>query len=238
MKKKRHASKTDVMEVPPQKGTKEVTLVSVLIDDSSSIAVAGNVNAIIRGYRAFLAETRKSEGDVWLRFSFFHNRREGKGFVPIVKARGFTERTYLLKKGTPLYISVFEELRVFQDEVDRLTALGYDVRTIFVLFADGQDNRSGCFTSVDVERRVKPMKATGKSVFAARGVNYGGIDFWPVFQSMSFDRHQIEILKGGHELVASMASTGGGVAAASTNEASFHRTMTGGLGRKTDAAPA
>lgn len=214
---------------------KKLLLVLLLMDNSSSIQVCGNVNAVLRGSEVFLEEIGKSTEDVRVKIVRFHDRPQKAGFLPVKLVRALTRDTFPTYRGTPFYNCMFTELQSLNRLVRKYSRKGYIVQTITVLFADGQNNRPGKDAG-DVRKIVDAMKKEGSHIFAARGVNYGAVNFHTIFQGVGIDRHQIEVLAGGHEFVANMASTGGGIAAASTDDGGFRAATVRGLGNTTGQA--
>lgn len=156
-----------------ESGASELLLVSVLVDDS--ISIAHDIEHIRFGYGKVLMALRTKSFDAAVQF---HVRAMNKGviepYTDLAHAPALTEANYSgsdLAQVTPLYL---QSVLLFgtamlkaQEEADR----GTRVRTYSLIITDGEDNRSGSVTVDDVRAMVTTMHTLWKNhVVAAMGV--------------------------------------------------------------------
>ncbi len=218
--------------------TSEVVLVTIMPDDSGSIRMAGNAQAIRDGHNlvieamtetkqvgSILAHTRYLNGDVLY------------PYCPIPKAEKMTAANYDPNKGTPLYDQSVVLLGTVVAKAQEFADAGISCRTITLIITDGADCHSTRNTAADVARIVHDMLRAENHIIAAMGISDGATDFMQVFRDMGIPDEWIftpdsaksktdlksEIRKG-FQLFSQSAVR------ASQSAASFSKTALGGFG--------
>lgn len=171
-----------------QSTSRELLLVSVLVDDSTSIAT--DIGEIRRGYGVMLEVLREESFSVDVRVSA---RAMNAGliypYVALADAPGLTDANYRgshLAPDTPLYLRSLLMLGSVvlkaQDEEDR----GVNVRTFTLVITDGEDNRSGNVTAAQVRAMSTDMlEFATNHIIAGMGVGERDkVDFRDVFSKM------------------------------------------------------
>ncbi|HEY4489795.1 MAG TPA: hypothetical protein VJC12_00895 [Candidatus Paceibacterota bacterium] len=161
---------------------------------------------------------------------FLHSDSEG-GFVPPADVTLLSRDNYRPHGDTPLYLRSTVALVNIIEEAKRLTAEGYTVRTMTLIFTDGGDNDSRGIFASDVKTMVDEMLATGVHIVGGCAVSDGHTNFWQVFASMGIPEHWIKVLKGGAEIGKSMTEMGRTAAGASRSAADYDRTTQTGYGQ-------
>jgi len=163
----------------------EVVLVSMMPDDSSSIAGAGNEPAVRDGHNLVLDALRasKQSGDV-----FVHTRYlNGAVLFPYVAIDGAVAmdlNNYRADKGTPLYDQTVVLLGTVLAKSQEFAQAGVPARTVTLLITDGADCASTRATAATVHALVTDMLRQENHVIAAMGIDDGSTDFRAVFRSM------------------------------------------------------
>jgi len=161
----------------------QVTLVTFLIDDSGSIAAAGNEKAVTDGHNIVidaLVGTKQKDGIL------MHTRYlNGAVLFPYQKiedAIRMDKKNYSAMGGTPLYDQSVVILGSVIAEVQNLAGNGIQVRSVTVIVTDGHDEHSRRNTAADVKKVVRDMGED--HIVAAIGIDDGGTDFRKVFGDM------------------------------------------------------
>lgn len=170
----------------------ELLLVSVLVDDSTSIA--RNIDDIRFGYGRLLEALRTKSFDAEVRV---HARAMNRGvispYTALVEAPSLTDHNYSgsnLAPVTPLYLQsvllLGTVLLKAQEEEDR----GARVRTFTLIITDGEDNKSGDITVRDVRAMVVDMlDFSTNHIVAGMGVGErSAVDFRDIFDEMSIPK--------------------------------------------------
>ena len=164
----------------------EVVLVTMMPDDSSSIASAGNVDAVCDGHNLVLAAlaASKQAGEVLVHTRYL-NGHVLFPYAPVAGAVGMDPRTnYRADKGTPLYDQTVVLLGTVLAKSQELAAAGVPVRTVTLLITDGADCGSRRATAATVRALVEDMRRQEHHVIAAMGIRDGSSDFRAVFAEM------------------------------------------------------
>lgn len=148
----------------------EVTLVSLLIDDSGSMA--GLEDAVISGERTMLeAFGRSKQSDSFLVGMWALNRPVPyHSYVRIADAVRLDRRNYQPEGMTPLCDRWGEVLSANVAYAQQLRANGTSVRSIAVVITDSYDNASHKFTTRDCARIAKDLLASEQFILAMVGV--------------------------------------------------------------------
>ncbi len=163
----------------------EVVLVTMMPDDSHSIAAAGNTCAVIDGHNLVLESLRRSRqaGEV-----FVHTRYlNGLVLYPYVGLGDAVEMSvgnYDPRLGTPLYDQTIVLLGTVLAKSTELAQAGVPVRTVTLLITDGGDYGSKRAGAKEVRALVSDLLAQENHVVAAMGISDGTTDFTAVFRSM------------------------------------------------------
>lgn len=163
----------------------EVVLVTMMPDDSQSIAHAGNTDAVRDGHNFVLralAESKQS-GDVLAHTRYLN------GFVlcpytALANAVAMDHTNYHPNLGTPLYDQTAVVLGTVIAKAHQLAQAGIAVRTVTLIITDGGDYGSTRCKPADVKAIVDDMLAQENHIVAAMGISDGSTDFTAVFRSM------------------------------------------------------
>jgi len=227
--------------IPLQTGALQVSglppllLVTMMPDDSGSIASYGNTQAIIRGHNELL--DRSNDRTDALFMTRYLNGERLNDFRRAKDAVRMNTDNYHPRHGTPLYDQTYELL----GEVMAAAALRvheHDVITMTCILTDGADSGSQQRSPDDVRAVVERMIA-GRHIVAAMGVRDKETDFHAVFRSMGIpeqwimvlEREESDIVRGMTEFTHASRTVVGG--------ASFHQTSRVGFTQQYGpAAPA
>lgn len=163
----------------------EVVLVTMMPDDSSSIACAGNEPAVRDGHNLVLDALRasKQSGDLFVHTRYL-NGTVLYPYVGIDGAVAMDARNYRADRGTPLYDQTVVLLGTVIAKSQELAQAGVPVRTVTLLITDGADCASTRATAATVRALVADMLRQENHVIAAMGIDDGGTDFRTVFREM------------------------------------------------------
>jgi hypothetical protein len=163
----------------------EVVLLTMMPDDSSSIASAGNTAAVRDGHNLVLdamAASRQA-GEVLVHTRYLN----GEVLYPygaLAHAVRMTAKNYRPDKGTPLYDQTMVLLGTVIAKTQELAAAGIAVRTVTLLISDGADYGSVKSRAADVRALVADLLAQEQHLVAALGISDGSTDFRRVFGEM------------------------------------------------------
>lgn len=163
----------------------EVVLVTMMPDDSGSIACAGNGPAVCDGHNLVLEALRasKQSGDVFVHTRYL-NGHVLFPYAPIDGAVAMDRSNYKADKGTPLFDQAVVLLGTVLAKSQEFAQAGVPVRTVTLLITDGGDCSSTRATAATVKALVRDMLLQENHVIAAMGINDGSTDFRRVFQEM------------------------------------------------------
>lgn len=210
----------------------EVLLVLLLVDDSGSIRGSGNTQAVIDGYNGFLEALQGSPGEVRVKTMFLNNDVDTP-FQHPSEVQPLSGETYRPNQSTPLYLRSVAALRAMLAEAREGADRGIVVRTMTIIFTDGDDNQSGGTSASDVKTIVDVMMTTGTHIVGACAVHDGGTNFWHVFMSMGIPEHWVKVLKNDpQEIRSSFRDVGNSTSFASRDGDSFTQTSQTGFGNQ------
>jgi hypothetical protein len=163
----------------------EVVLVTMMPDDSQSIAHAGNTAHVRDGHNLVLDALRASvqSGEV-LAHTRYLNGHVLCSYVALDQAIEMTAANYRPNLGTPLYDQTAVVLGTVIAKTQELMQAGIAVRTVTLLITDGGDYGSTRTTPADVKAIVDDMIAQEHHIVAAMGISDGTTDFRAVFRAM------------------------------------------------------
>ena len=166
-------------------GASEVVLVTMMPDDSQSIAQAGNTDAVRDGHNFVLQALggSKQAGEV-LAHTRYLNGFVLTPYTALEHAIAMDGVNYRPNLGTPLYDQTCVVLGTVIAKAQELAQAGIAVRTVTLIITDGGDYGSTRCKPADVKALVDDMLAQENHIVAAMGISDGSTDFKAVFRSM------------------------------------------------------
>jgi hypothetical protein len=163
----------------------EVVLLTMMPDDSQSIAAANNTAAVRDGHNFVLDALAKSKqsGEV-LAHTRYLNGQVLFPYTQLAHAVKMTAANYDPCHGTPLFDQAVVMLGTVIAKAQELAQAGIAVRTVSLIITDGGDYGSTRCRPGDVAAIVGDMLAQENHIVAAMGINDGTTDFKKVFRSM------------------------------------------------------
>jgi len=163
----------------------EVVLLTMMPDDSQSIAAAGNTTAVRDGHNFVIDAlgASKQSGEV-LAHTRYLNGHVLFPYTALAHAVPMTAANYNPCHGTPLFDQSVVLLGTVIAKSQELAQAGIAVRTVTLIITDGGDYGSTRCRPADVAAIVADMLAQENHIVAAMGINDGTTDFKQVFRSM------------------------------------------------------
>ncbi|MCA9679477.1 MAG: hypothetical protein H6709_03805 [Kofleriaceae bacterium] len=163
----------------------EVVLVTMMPDDSGSIAGSGNEAAVRDGHNLVLdaLTSSKQAGDVFVHTRYL-NGQVLFPYVSIDAAVPMDRGNYRADKGTPLYDQTVVLLGTVIAKAQEFAQAGVPVRTVTLLITDGADAGSRRCKASHVAALVEDLRRQENHVVAAMGISDGHTDFHKVFRAM------------------------------------------------------
>ena len=163
----------------------EVVLVTMMPDDSQSIAHAGNTDAVRDGHNFVIAalQASKQSGEV-LAHTRYLNGHVLCPYTALEHAVTMTAANYDPRLATPLFDQTCVVLGTVIAKAQELAQAGISVRTVTLIITDGGDYGSTRCKAADVKAIVDDMLAQENHIVAAMGISDGSTDFKSVFRSM------------------------------------------------------
>ena len=163
----------------------EVVLVTMMPDDSQSIAQAGNTDAVRDGHNFVLGALRasKQSGEV-LAHTRYLNGHVLCPYVALDHAVTMTQANYSPRFSTPLYDQTALVLGTVIAKSQELSQAGIAVRSVTLIITDGADYGSQRSRPDDLAAIVADMVAQENHIVAAMGISDGRTDFRAVFRAM------------------------------------------------------
>ena len=163
----------------------EVTLVSLLLDDSGSIRHAGNEPVVRDGYNLVLDALRQSkQRDGILVMCRYLNGTLLTPYAATDQAPLMDTGNFKATGGTPLYdesvVTLAAVLAKYQELVDN----GIACRTVTLIVSDGADAHSRRSTAADVQKLARDMQLAESHIVAFMGIDDGVTDFKQVARDM------------------------------------------------------
>lgn len=181
----------DALGVPAdQLQSSEVVLVSIMADDSGSIAASGLREAIRDGHNAVIEALVDSKSNTSIQFySRLLNGQLIQSYGPIDSANRLDDVNYNPTLGTPLYDGAVEFLGAVLAKAQEYADNGIPCRCVSLIQTDGFDMHSRRSTAKNVEALVRDMRKQETHIVCGFGVEdahggYGGTTFREVFKSM------------------------------------------------------
>jgi hypothetical protein len=163
----------------------EVVLLTMMPDDSQSIAAANNTAAVREGHNFVLEALARSKqsGEV-LAHTRYLNGDVLFPYIALQHAVAMTPANYNPCHGTPLFDQSVVLLGTVVAKAQELAQAGIAVRTVTLIITDGGDYGSTRCRPTDVAALVGDMLAQENHIVAAMGIDDGTTDFRSVFRSM------------------------------------------------------
>lgn len=208
----------------------EAVLVTIMPDDSGSIAAANNESVMIEGVNTVL----DAVGDARVQDNILAHIRLLNGtmvcpFVPLTQAERLTTRNYAADKGTPLYDGIVTLLGAVMMKVQEFRDAGIPVQTVTLIATDGQDEHSTRNRAADVKKIVDDMNRSEDHIVAAMGIDDGSGRFEAVFREMGILPKWILTPSNSHgEIRKAFRMFSQSASAAARGSAAFSQTALGG----------
>ena len=163
----------------------EVVLLTMMPDDSQSIAAANNTAAVRDGHNFVLEALAKSKqsGEV-LAHTRYLNGSVLFPYTELAHAHKMTASNYDPCLGTPLFDQSVVLLGTVLAKTQELAQAGIAVRTVTLIITDGGDYGSTRCGPKEARALVQDMLAQENHIVAAMGISDGTTDFKAVFRSM------------------------------------------------------
>ncbi|MGI5860632.1 MAG: hypothetical protein ACOX6T_01085 [Myxococcales bacterium] len=137
----------------------EVLLLTVMPDDSGSIAAAGNEQAVRDGHNLVLdALLESKQRDCILAHTRYLNGEVLFPYRPILEAVRMTRQNYQANLGTPLYDQAVVLLGSVLAKTQEFSSNGVAVRSVTLLITDGADQHSVRSKPRDVAALVRDLQ--------------------------------------------------------------------------------
>jgi hypothetical protein len=210
----------------------EVVLVTMMPDDSGSIASAGNAEAVRTGHNlvleALLASKQREDVLVHTRylngFVLFPYRR-------LAEAVRMSGSNYSPNLGTPLYDQTVVLLGTVLAKAREFEQSGVPARTVSLILTDGADMHSTLQTAASVRALVEDLLRAERHIVAAMGLNDRSTDFRKVFREMGIpDQWILTPGKTQSEVRKAFQAFSQSAVRASQGAGAFSRASLGGFG--------
>jgi hypothetical protein len=163
----------------------EVVLLTIMPDDSGSIRMAGNAQAVRDGHNLVLdALATSKQKDAILAHTRYLNGEVLFPFRPIAQAVRMTTKNYNPNLGTPLYDQAVVVLGSVIAKTQEFASNGVAARSVTLIISDGADVNSHKARASDVAALVRDLTRTESAIVAAMGISDGTTDFHQVFRDM------------------------------------------------------
>lgn len=209
----------------------EVVLLSMLLDDSSSIRmVKGNSDAVRAGVNGVLDAVggARSRDDVLVLIDML-NRGLHQPYAPLARAAQLDARNYAPCGGTPLFEQAVVFLGTVLAKTLELESAGVPCRTVSLIVTDGADNSSRT-TASDVAAIAEDMLKAESHIVFGYGVSDGSTDFHEVFREMGIpDACILTSAADPRSIRQAFQLVSRSVARASQNAQAFGQVAMGGL---------
>lgn len=164
---------------------REVVLVTIMIDDSASIATRRNTRAVIEGYNLLLQSLLDSkQGNNIFIHTCYLNGQVLYPYTLIQNAVVLDEQNYRPDGGTPLYDQTVVIFGTVIAKIQECVDNNIPARTITLLVTDGFDEHSRKANPAMCAAVATDLLATERNIVAAMGIDDGKTNFRQIFQSM------------------------------------------------------
>lgn len=169
-----------------QVGASEVILLSILIDDSSSMS--GNETAVRDGFNMLITALKdsKQQDNIQVALSYL-NQGVILPYTPLDQVPSLTTKNFSVQGCTPLFKQSVTTLGTVVAKLQDFENNGIQVRSISLIMTDGGDNDSGSTTASDVSVLIKDMIQAEKHIIAGMGFGSDETYFRGIFSDMGVD---------------------------------------------------
>jgi len=218
--------------------TSEVVLVTLVVDDSSSIEYGdptkqgGNSEAIRQGHNLVLDSLKgaKQSASVLMSCQYL-NGTILYPYVTLDNAVRMDKRNYDPRGGTPLYDMTVQVLATVTAKMAEFEQGGVSARSITVIITDGDDLHSRRENEQSVKKVIDAMLRQENAIIAGIGVSDGRTDFNDVFSQMGIRPNWILTPdNSAHDIRAAFQTVSQSAVRASQTAGSFSQTALGGFG--------
>lgn len=163
----------------------EVTLVTLLVDDSGSIRMASNSQHVRDGCNTIIEALGKSKQSDGVLISIrYLNGTVLTPYTPLDQAQRLDSSNYNPSGGTPLYDQSVVTCGQVIAKRQEFTDGGVACRAVTAIITDGADAGSRRADASDVSKVVRDMLLTESHIVIGMGIDDGSTDFAQVFQEM------------------------------------------------------
>jgi hypothetical protein len=166
-------------------GREKLLLVTILVDDSSSIKSIGGADTVRLGHNHCLDALSKESGTETLVHTRYLNAGTLSAFSPLDRATRLSSENYRPRAEiTPLHKQAVITLGAVMAKVREERERARQVRAFTLLVTDGADNASGNTTTQDVRSLVRDMlEFSDDHIVAGMGIGSDAY-FRPIFTAM------------------------------------------------------
>ncbi|MEX1113038.1 MAG: hypothetical protein WD603_00050 [Patescibacteria group bacterium] len=209
----------------------DLLLLSILVDDSGSIAWAKNTRAVQNGHNRVVQVVLEAgiARNVLLQTRFL-NGKVVNPYVPLLKADPLDSGNYGEHEfgGTPLYEQSVVLLGSVAAKTRELEAKGKSARSITLIITDGDDQHSGKITAGHVAWLANDLRRSKRHIVAGMGVEDGSTNFRRIFREMGIpDKWHLTPNADPSAIIQAFKDFGEAAAKASIDPASFERLALG-----------
>jgi len=210
----------------------EVVLLTIMPDDSGSIAYSGNTQAVRDGHNAVLdALISSKQKDNILAHNRYLNGYVLYPYCAIEQAVRMDAGNYQPNEGTPLYDQTVVLLGTVLAKSQEFADNGVPVRTVTLIITDGADEHSARANAKTVASIIKDMLMAENHIIAAMGIDNGSTNFQDVFREMGIrDEWVITPKNSKNDIRKAFQVFSQSAVRASQGAASFSKTALGGFG--------
>ncbi len=217
------------------KGPNEVYLVTILVDDSGSIAEAGNEQAIRDGVNVVREALMESNSNnAVLMCVRYLNGTVVIPFTPIAQVPVLDASNYQANGGTPLYDMSVVALGDLMAKTQEFSNRGKPVRSATLIVTDGYDQHSRRFTTPEsVKDIVSEILQDETHIVSAMGIqDKHGTDFRDVFKRMGIqDKWILTTTANKHDIRLNFGTFSQTAARGSQGAKPFSQAAAGGFGQ-------
>ena len=205
-------------------------LLTMLLDDSGSIAYKQNEQAVRDGYNEVVRalQTTKQADDVLAQCSYL-NRGMLYPYTFLAHAPRLDARNFQASGGTPLFDQAIVTLGAVLAKAREFAAGGVPASTVTLIVTDGNDESSQ-HSAKQVATLVRDMLAQESHIVAGLGIDDGETDFRAVFRAMGIpDRWVLTPHADPHAIRQAFQFFSRSALAATQNAGTFSQTAAAGF---------
>lgn len=209
----------------------EVVLVTMMPDDSGSIADGNNAQLVRDGHNEVLRALNKAkQKNGILTHCRYLNGEILYPYCALDQAVEMTPTNYNPNKGTPLYDQTMVLLTTVMTKAQEFNDNGVPVRTVTLLITDGADVHSRSVNPQQIQSVIKDMLKAETHIIAAMGITDGHTDFKKIFLEMGIpEKWILTPANNEKEIRKAFLLFSQSAVQASQNAASFSKTAMGGF---------